>query len=288
MDFTNVDRFFSGNCFSVESVGFYPYILKDLFESNQFENILDSNILTPYIPEHADIPGIVDPRCKQSAPNGIPRHPAYVRSARINQIFNYIGFIKRTRRKDYAHYLPALFRELNRFIRVMEEIVYTPAFCLSTDIMDELNDGLIHFFEAYQNRKHWHTADWIEEIWKYQKIYLERIDMFLKTLEVTGQVFDLKAEPLFRKIVAFCEKKFSENTEDPPSHTDICFVANCCTKAAIDNESKTIWSGDRHIALILQSLYRSPDLRELFPQVYLRASYLPFRFDQIFPPSHQD
>ncbi len=189
------------------------------------------------------------------------------------------------KRKEYAKYLPLLFEELNRFVRVVEGIVYAPMICISADILEELNIGLLHFFEAYQNRKQWPAADWIEDIWKNQKIYLEQIDMFLQTLEVTGHVFDLKSEPLYREIDNFCRIQFSDCKDDPPSDTDIQFVANCCTKAALDNESKTIWSGDRHITQILHTVYCHKDLAQQFPQVYLRASYIPLHFSQLFPPS---
>ena len=184
---------------------------------------------------------------------------------------------------EYAKYLPMLFKELNRFIRVVEEIVYTPSISISADIYTELDTGLQQFFEAYYNRPR-NKPGWIEEIWKYQKIYLEHIDMFLKTLEVNGQVFDLKTESLHKDIVDFCGHYFYDINRDPPSKTDVNFVANCCTKAAIDKEPKTIWSGDRHITRILYALYDYSTLPKNFPQIYLRASYLPLRFNQLFPP----
>ena len=261
----------------------YPYLLKDLLKQNQFENIVDSNILTPYIPEHSPIPRIQDPRKTQQSPDsGIPRHPGYVKSAEINQIFNYIGFIKRMNRQDYAQYLPLLFKELKRFIRVVEEIVYEPFITISADIYAELEEGLQHFFNAYHNRSRTSRA-WIEEIWKFQKIYLEQIDMFLKTLEVRGHVFDLKSEALHLEIYKFCKDFFHDARKDPPSDTDMHFVANCCTKAALEDQPKTIWSGDRHISRILFAMYAHSDLVLRFPQIYLRASYLPFKFEQLFP-----
>jgi hypothetical protein len=261
----------------------YPYILKDLFERNEYENIVDSNILTPYIPENAPIPEIEDPRKSQSLQgDGNFRYPGYVKSAQINQIFNYIGFIKRMNKREYAVYLPMLFNELKRFIRVVEEIVYAPSISISAEIYAELNDGLQNFFNAYYNRNR-DNEDWIEEIWHYQKIYLDHIDMFLKTLEFTGRVFDLKTAPLHGEIVEFFQSHFNDERRDPPSATDFNFVANCCTKAARDNVPKTIWSGDRHITRLLKSLYSRSDLPRQFPQIYLRASYLPLRFNQLFP-----
>jgi hypothetical protein len=262
----------------------YPYILKDLLQHNQYENIVDSNILTPYIPENSPIPEIKDPRRTQNLYSyGSLRYPGYVKSAQINQIFNYIGFIKRMNKREYAVYLPMLFDELKRFIRVVEEIVYTPCISISAEIHAELNDGLQNFFHAYYNRNR-HNEGWIEEIWRYQKIYLDHIDMFLKTLEFTGRIFDFKESPLHSEIVSFFRSHFDDAYRDPPSATDINFVANCCTKAAWDNASKTIWSGDRHITRLLKALYSRSELYRQFPQVYLRASYLPLRFNQLFPP----
>ena len=78
-------------------------------------------------------------------------------------------------------------------------------------------------------------------------------------------------------------KEFHDEKMDPPGETDFNFVANCCSKAAADNESKTIWSGDRHITRILAALYKHSDLTNQFPQIYLRANYLPLHFNQLFP-----
>jgi hypothetical protein len=260
----------------------YPYILKSLLENNQYENIVDSNILSAYIPHDFPIPQIIDPRKTQAPLDGVPRHPTYIRSGRINQIFNYIGFIKRIQNKEYARYLPMLFQELKRFTRVLEEIVYEPSISISEDIYNELEEGLQHFFDAFQ-RRNCDEESWVEQIWRQQKFYLEQIDMLVKTLKINGQVFDMKSDPLNLAIIEFCESYFQDNTIDPPEDTDVSFVANVCSKAALDNESKTIWSGDRHIYQILRVLYEHSPLTTGFPQIYLRASYLPFRFNQIFP-----
>lgn len=260
----------------------YPYLLKNVFDTNKFENIVDSNILTAYIPLSLPVPAIEDPRKTQSTSKGIPRHPGYVKSTQINQIFNYIGFIKRINSRELASYLPMLFLELKRFVRVIEEIVYAPAISISDDIFVELNTGLQNFFNAYYNR----TCDkdsWLEEIWKQQKMYLEHIDMFVETLKVNGQVFDLKSYSLHESIVEFCKNYFHDTSKDPPGDTDINFVANCCLKAAKDNTPKTIWSGDWHINQILVALYAHSNLTKEFPQIYLRASYLPLHFNQLFP-----
>ncbi len=260
----------------------YAHLLKCELENNRFENIVDSNILTAYIPYNFPIPRIDDPRKTQAIEKGTPRYPGYVKSAQINQIFNYIGFIKRVNDRELAGYLPMLFYELKRFIRVIEEVIYAPSICITTDIHAELNNGVRQFFRAYHNRS-CHRDSWIEDIWKHQKLFLEHIDMFLETLRKNGQVFDLKSHPLHGSIVDFCKDYFEFEMFDPPSETDICFVANCCTKSGIERESKTIWSGDRHIHQILNAIYRYSDLSDEFPQIYLRASYLPLRFNQLFP-----
>jgi hypothetical protein len=265
----------------MENIENYPYILKRLFESNQYENIVDSNILSAYIPVDFPIPQIIDPRRNQKPLDGVPRHPTYIPSGRINQIFNYIGFIKRIHNKEYARYLPLLFQELKRFSRVLEEIVYEPSISISEDIYDELEEGLQRFFEAYQCRN-CEGEGWVEQIWRQQKFYLEHIDMLVKTLKISGQVFDMKSDPLSQAVIEFCQGYF-QNHPDQPETTDISFVANVCSKAALDNMPKTIWSGDRHIYTILKALYMHSDLTDAFPQIFLRASYLPLRFNQIFP-----
>ena len=260
----------------------YPDVLINVFEANQYENIVDSNFLNAYIPDDFPVPRINDPRKTEDTNGGERRHPAYIKSSEINQIFNYIGFIKRINNRQYAQYLPLLFDELKRFIRVIEEIIYTPAISISEDIYVELDTGLRSFFDAYHSRTCGRDS-WIEEIWRHQKFFLEHIDMFLKTLKINGQVFDLKTDPLHEAIVKFCKSYFHDIRKDPPGDTDINFVANCCSKAAIDNKPKTIWSGDKHITRILKALYYHSDLTTEFPQIYLRANYQPFNFKQIFP-----
>ena len=152
----------------------YPDVLINLFEANKYENIVDSNFLNAYIPSDFPIPRIEDLR-QQEGPNGGKRwHPGYIKSTEINQIFNYIGFIKRIHSREYAQYLPMLFRELKRFIRVIEEVIYAPFISISEDIYVELDRGLQNFFDAYHSR----TCDrdsWVEEIWKKQKLFLEHI-----------------------------------------------------------------------------------------------------------------
>lgn len=260
----------------------YPNILKNVFEANAYENIVDSNFLNAYIPRNFPIPRIDDPRKVEAKDIGVPRHPAYVKSSEINQIFNYIGFIKRMNNRQYVKYLPLLFQELKRFIRVLEEVIYAPAITISEDIYQELDAGLLSFFEAYHARS-CDRDSWVEEIWRHQKQFLEQIDMLLKTLKINGQVFDLKSDPLHESIVDFCRNYFNDLKKDPPGETDMNFVANCCSKAAHDNQPKTVWSGDRHITRILSALYRNSSLTTQFPQIYLRANYMPLYFSQIFP-----
>lgn len=260
----------------------YPYILKNVFENNQYENIVDSNFLNAYIPSDFPVPKINDPRKTQWSRSGAARHPSYIKSSEINQVFNYIGFIKRTNQKSLAKHLPMLFQELRRFVSVIETVVYAPNICISEDIYIEIETGLQNFFDAY-NERACYKKSWIEEIWKNQKIFLEQIDMLLKTMKINGQVFDLKSDALHQAVVDFCKKYFHDEKMDPPGETDFNFVANCCSKAAADNESKTIWSGDRHITRILAALYKHSNLTNKFPQIYLRANYLPLHFNQLFP-----
>jgi len=260
----------------------YPDILKNVFAANAYENIVDSNFLNAYIPRDFPIPRIDDPRKTQAPEVGVQRHPAYVKSSEINQIFNYIGFIKRMNNRQYVKYLPQLFQELKRFIRVLEEIIYAPAISISEDIYRELDAGMQNFFNAYHSRSR-DREDWVEEIWRHQKLFLEHIDVLLKTLKINGQVFDLKSDPLHEAVVAFCRNYFDDMDKDPPGETDMNFVANCCSKAAHDNQPKTLWSGDRHITRILIALYRYSSLTSQFPQIYLRANYMPLYFSQIFP-----
>ncbi len=260
----------------------YPYILKNVFEANQFENIIDSNFLNAYIPRDFPVPKIDDPRKNPWSQSGTPRHPSYVKSSEINQIFNYIGYIKRSNQKSLAKYLPLLFKELRRFVRVIEKVVYAPDICISEDIYSEIEKGLYNFFDVYHTRTNDRNS-WIEDIWRHQKFFLEQIDMLLKTLRLNGQVFDLKSDALHQSLTDFCKSYFHDVRLDPPGETDIHFVSNCCSKAAADNKPKTIWSGDRHITRILTALYEHSSLTSEFPQIYLRANYLPLHFNQLFP-----
>jgi len=261
----------------------YPYLLKSVLEQNQYENIVDSNILSACLPSDLPVPYLDESRKAESTAGGITRHPGYVRSAQINQVFNYIGFIKRVKDKEYREYLPILFNELNRFQNVFEEIVFTANITISEDIYLEQKKGLQNFFTFYSGRGS-RQVRWIEKVWKQQKNYLEKIDTLIDTLMVSGQVFEFKKDPLYEKIVTFCANYFQGDTRGAPGETDIRFVANCYSKIARDGESKTIWSGDAHITRILKILTDKFFAVKQMPQIYQRANYLPRHFKQLFPP----
>jgi len=261
----------------------YPDSLKSVLEANPHENILDSNIFSAYIRSDLPVPKIEDPRKTQVPQDGGRRHPGYLRSNHINQVFTYIGFIKRTDNREYRPYLPTLFRELNRFLRALEEIVFELDVSVSKEIYDEQKEGLEKFLKSYEAQPH-NRIEWIEKIWKHQKIYLENIDMLLDTLKVRGRVFDFEGDPLHGRIVDFLQRVCRSSAGEWPSVTDYAFVANCCIKAIRDRAPKTIWSGDIHIARILEALYdEASNLSPLLPELNLRASYTPRHYAQLFP-----
>ena len=266
----------------MEKIEQYPYSLKSVLQENKFENILDSNMFSAYIPRELPIPRIDDPRKAEASVKNTLRHPGYIRSAKINQIFSYLGFIKRTENRRYREYLPVLFQELKKFFSVFEDIIFTLDVTISEEIFLEQKSGFQNFIDSYSAQTH-NEIEWIEKIWKHQKIYLENIDMLLETLKLRGQVFDFKEDLLYEEILAFCENYFHDNSSRGPGNTDYHFVANCCTKAARDNKPKTIWSGDRHITKILTTLYKKSHLRKELPGIYLRASYDPRHYSQLFP-----
>jgi hypothetical protein len=261
----------------------YPESLKVVLEENAFQNILDSNIFSAYIADEISVPRIEDPRKTQISPQGVPRHPGYVRSAQINQIFTYLGFIKRTDNRDYREYIPVLFKELKRFLRVFEEIVYTLDVTIPNEIYVEQKDGFENFVTSYDAQTRNRIA-WIEDIWIHQKIYLENMDMLLETLKLRGLVFDCREDPLYEKIVTCCKKKMSDSNANRPGNMDFSFVANCCSMTARDNVPRTIWSGDVHIVKILEMLYSEKSgLKKNLPEIFLRASYGPRGYIQLFP-----
>jgi hypothetical protein len=267
----------------VEDKERYPDSLKVVLEENAFQNILDSNIFSAYIADEISVPRIDDPRKTQISREGVPRHPGYVRSAQINQVFTYIGFIKRADNKAYREYVPLLFKELKRFLRIFEEIVYTLDVTIPQEIYVEQKDGFENFVASYDAQTRNRIA-WIENIWKHQKIYLENMDMLLETLKLRGLVFDCKEDPLYEKIVTSCKDSMSNSNLDHPGDMDFNFVANCCSMAARDNVPKTIWSGDFHIVKILRTLYSEKSgLKKDLPEIFLRASYGPRGYAQLFP-----
>lgn len=266
----------------VEDTERYPYSLKTVLEKNQYENIVDSNIFVACLPQDLPVPKIDDPRKTQASHHRTQRYPGYIRSGQIDQIFNYIGFIKRVKNREYRSYLPLLYRELKRFLKVLEEIVYSQVIAISEDIYNEQKRGLHNFFTSYHGHSH-HNIKWIGKIWKSQKNYIENIDMLIETLKLSGQVFSYREDPLYETIVTFCEDYFRRATSEPPSSTDIHFVANCFSRAVKDKEPKTIWSGDKDITNILKALYGNADLKIELPQLYQRGNYIPYNYTQLFP-----
>jgi len=266
----------------VESTERYPHSLKSALQKETLENILDSNMFSAYIPKELPIPPINDPRKTQRPGVGTERYPGYVNFSRINQIFSYIGFVKRSDNQAYRPYLPLLFQELNLFIRVMEEIVYGLNVTIPREIYDELKKGTENFFASYQQHLG-HQIEWIGKIWKNQKFYIERMDTLIDTLQARGRVFDYSADPLYAAVVASCQQQNGANAMPLPDDADIRFIANSCAKAARDNESKILWSGDQHIYRLLKSLYADKDLTAQFPQIYLHSSYEPLNHVRWFP-----
>jgi len=260
----------------------YPYSLKSALEQNRFENIVDSNIFSAYLSSDLPVPQIEDPRKTPSYRHQTQRHPGYVRSKQINQIFNYIGFIKRLKNIEYRPYLPILFQELKKFLIVIEDIVCSGEISISEDIYDEQKKGFENFFSLYYGRGRGQVK-WIEKIWKQQKNYIENIDMLIEVLKSRGKVFSYRGDPWHDTILQFPEDRFHRIASDPPSNTDIHFVANCISRAARDNEPKTIWSGDKDITKILEALYDSAELKAKLPQLNQRGNYNPFNYTQLFP-----
>ena len=260
----------------------YPDSLKTALHQNQFENIADSNIFSAFIPEDLPIPKIKDPRRTQVPQTGILRHPAYMHTDFINQVFSYIGYIKRIKNDKLKPHLPILFSFLNRFVRILVDIIVIPDLIITEDIYAEQQAGLTNFANMFNTREH-DDAQWIESIWIHQKQYLENIDRVLHSLKRRGKVFEYKNDSFHKTIVSSCRLYFQEHQEEVPGDTDLDFVAKCCLKAAHDGRPKTIWSGDRHITSILTAIFHSPHLSQNIPQIYQRANYFPFNYHQLFP-----
>ncbi len=260
----------------------YPFSLKLALQQGSLENILDSNMFSAYIPHELSVPPINDARKTQRPPVGVERHPGYVCFNRINQIFSYIGFIKRCENKGYRQYLPQLFHELNLFIRIMEDVIYNLNITIPVEIYQEQKRGVENFFASYQ--KHMgHQIDWIGKIWKNQKTYLERMDMLIDTLKMRGRVFDYSESPLYETVINFCRSHIDPALPELPNDVDIRFIANSCVKAAQDKAPKILWSGDHHILQLLKTLYSDRALTAEFPQLYLYSNYEPHNHNRWFP-----
>ena len=176
-----------------------------------------------------------------------------------------------------------LFQELNRFVDVLEDIVYTLNVAIPREVYDEQKAGLENFLESYGNQTK-NRNPWIEKIWKRQKNYLEKIDTLLEALQCRGKVFDYPQTNVYRSIMAFYRDYVSNREDRDPGPQDFGFIANGCAKAVVDDEPKTLWSGDVHIASMLKALYSNASgLDVQLPEIYLRASYAPRRYARLFP-----
>jgi hypothetical protein len=261
----------------------FPYCLRSALQNSRFENILDSNMFTAYIPRDTDIPRFTDPR--QSSLNiGTYRQPGHVQSRYINQVFSCIGYIKRIHDLDHLKYLPRLYEELGRFLVVMEDITYSLDIRTSRDIYEAQKRGFEGFFASYHHQAAHNHGPEVDTIRKHQLLYLEKIDMLIETLKTRGHVFDCSEEPLYARIFSACRGlSESDPASDGTMETASRFVANCCAKAALDGDPKVIWSGDTQVLKLLRHVYSVPGLSSAFPQVYLRSSYDPMNFAELFP-----
>lgn len=261
----------------------FPYCLRAALQESRFENILDSNMFTAYIPRDTDIPRFIDPR-RSSLNMGTYRQPGHVRSRYINQVFSCIGYIKRVHDLDHLKYLPRLYEELGRFLVVMEDITYSLDIRTSRDIYEAQKRGFEGFFASYHDQTAHNHDPQADTIRKHQLLYLEKIDTLIETLKTRGHVFDCSEEPLYARILSSCRDLSRSNpASDGTMEIASRFVANCCAKAALDGDPKVIWSGDTQVLKLLRHVYSVPDLSSAFPQVYLRSSYDPMNFAGLFP-----
>jgi len=265
----------------------YPYSLKSALQESRFENILDANMFTAYIPRDMDIPRFTDPRRTGTLNVGTYRQPGHINSTHINQVFSCIGYIKRIQNLDHLKYLPLLYEELGRFLLVMEDITYSLDIWLSLEIYEAHKRGFESFFNTYHAQRD-QDIEWIDKIRKHQLLYLEKIDTLIETLKARGNVFDYSGEPLYSKIISACRELTEGGAAGSHTANDTgCrFVANCCTKASLDGQSKVVWSGDTHMLKLLRHIYAIPEIHSAFPQIYLRSSYDPMNFAELFPKWH--
>ena len=261
----------------------YPHNLKEVLQETSFENIFDNNMFSSYLAEELYLPQIEEPRKIQNSVIGEPRHPQYVKSALVNQTFSYIGFIKRSENHHFKKFLPILYQELNRFLSVFEEIIFSMNVSISVDIYKEMKQGYENFLNLYRNNRTRKRAAWIEEIWKRQKNYLEKIDMLLETLKVSGRVFDFSDEPLFSELMLICKEYYNDVPEDQPTDADCRFVVNVNVKAYRDEEPKIVWSGDRHILKLMELINKETIIRDMPAPIVLRSAYYPHHYAHLYP-----
>ncbi len=265
----------------------YPYALKTALQESYFENILDANMFTAYIPRDAEVPLFADPRKSGTANVGTYRQPGHVNFPHINQVFSCIGYIKRIQNLDNLKYLPVLYEELGRFLNVMEDITYSLDIMVPREIYEAHKRGFESFAGTYHAARS-KDVEWIEQVRKHQFLYLEKIDTLIETLRARRCVFDNSEEPLYADIISACRGLADR---DPSGNgtsfdTNCAFIASCCTRAALDGRSKVLWSGDGQVLRLLKHIYTIPDIRGSFPQVYLRSSYYPMNFAELFPKWH--
>lgn len=265
----------------------YPYALKTALQESYFENILDANMFTAYIPRDAEVPHFADPRRPGTMDIGTYRQPGYVNFPHINQVFSCIGYIKRIQNLDNLKYLPVLYEELGRFLKVMEDITYSLDIMVPQEIYDAHKRGFESFVTTYHKARS-KDVEWTEQVRKHQFLYLEKIDALIETLKARRCVFDNSGEPLYAAIVSACRElaNAAPSGNGAPFETNCSFIANCCTRAALDGRSKVLWSGDGHVLRLLRHIYTIPDICRAFPQVYLRSSYYPMNFAELFPKWH--
>ncbi len=285
-------HFFSETVYSFEmkhrpAADTYPYALKTALQESRFENILDANMFTAYIPRGADIPRFTDPRRNGAMNVGIFRQPGHVNFPHINQVFSCIGYIKRIQNLDNLKFLPVLYEELGRFLAVMEDVAYTLDIVLPQDIYEAHRRG----FESFAGSYHTHRSkdvEWIEGVRKHQFLYLEKIDALIETLNARGCVFDHSGDPLYTAVASACRSAAdgAPTGSGAPFDAGCRFVANCCTRAALSGQPKVVWSGDGQVLKLLRHIYTIPDICRTFPQVYLRSSYYPMDFAELFPKWH--
>lgn len=255
----------------VDKTKTYPDSLKTALHQNRFENIADSNIFSAFIPENLPIPKVKDPRRIQTPQFEALRHPGYLHADFINQIFSYIGYIKRVKNKKLVQHLPVLFSSLDRFVRILVDIIIIPDLIITEDIYSEQQSGLTNFVNMFHTRKH------------YDEEWIENIHRVLYSLKRRGKVFEFKNDSFHRTIVSSCQSYFHEHQSEVPGNTDLDFVANCCLRAAHDGRPKTIWSGDHHVTSILTAIFSQSHLSQNIPQIYQRANYFPHNYRPLFP-----